>query len=437
MRIWTWPRDRKAVEACFARAGETAASVERAVDAIIDAVRRRGDQAVAEYTKKIDGVALRPDEFDVPLQRLKAAWLATPAPLRRALRTAQRRITAFHKTQRLTGWTIEERGFGRIEERVLPLDRVAVYVPGGKAAYPSTVLMDVIPARVAGVREILLITPPGKDGWPSPMTLAAAHLAGVDRVLRIGGTPGLAAVAFGTKSIPRVDKVVGPGNIYIATAKKRLFGRFDIESVAGPSEVLILADRAARLDWVAADMLAQAEHDQAAVAGAVLIGGDAARARSLQAELERQLATLPRREIAAAALAANGFIITVRTAAEAVELANLKAPEHLEIHARGARRLADRVRHAGAIFVGPWTPEALGDYVAGPNHTLPTGGTARFFSPLGVWEFYKTSHTVEATRAGLAALARDITTLAEAEGLSAHAEAVRRRRRMRSEKSKM
>jgi histidinol dehydrogenase len=289
--------------------------------------------------------------------------------------------------------------------------------------------MDVIPAKVAGVGEIILITPPGREtGWPSEMTLAAAWLAGADRVLRVGGTPGLAAAAWGTETIPRVDKVVGPGNIYIATAKKRLFGRFDIESVAGPSEVLILADQDANLDWVAADMLAQAEHDEAAITGAVLIGGGARRVQELRRRLEDQIGKLSRAKIARASLAANGFIVTARSEDAAVELANLKASEHLEIHCKNARRMAVKVRHAGAIFVGPWTPEPLGDYAAGPNHTLPTGGTARFFSPLGVWEFYKTSHTVEATREGLAALARDVIALAEAEGLTAHAEAVRRRR---------
>jgi histidinol dehydrogenase len=384
---------------------------------------------VADITRELDGVELTPDQFAIPAAVLERAWKTTPPPLRRALRHAHKRITAFHSTQRLKGWTIRETGFGRIEERVTPLDRVAVYVPGGKAAYPSTVLMDIIPAKVAGVREVILITPPSKDkdGWPDPMTLAAAHLAGADRVLRIGGTPGLAAVAFGTKTIPRVDKVVGPGNIYIATAKKKLFGLFDIDSIAGPSEVLILADQTADLEHVAADMLAQAEHDQRATAGAILIGGGAARAKKLAATVQRQLAELPRAAIAGASIRDNGFIITVRSAAQAVELANLKASEHVEVMTRDARRLAAQIRHAGAIFIGPWTPEPVGDYMAGPNHTLPTGGTARFFSPLGVWEFYKTSHTIEATRAGLARLAGDIITLAEAEGLTAHAQAIRKR----------
>ena len=431
MKIWTWPGDRAAIEAFFAQAGQASAEVDRAVEAIIDQVRQGGDQALAELTLRFDKAELRPGDFDVPAAKLKAAWEATPAPLRRALRTARRRITAFHRTQKLKGWMIREAGFGRIEQRVLPLQRVAVYAPGGKAAYPSTVLMDIIPAQVAGVREIILLTPPGADGWPDPRTLAAAHLAGATRVLRLGGAQAVAAAAFGTATIPRVDKVVGPGNIFVATAKRKLYGRIDIDSIAGPSEVLILADTSAPLAFIAADMLAQAEHDEAASAGVVLIGGGARRAKSLAAEVARQLALLPRRVIAGRSIENNGFIILVNKPEQAVEIANLKAPEHLEImmaKPAEARRMAGRVKNAGAIFVGPWTPEALGDYVAGPNHTLPTGGTARFFSPLNVWSFYKTSHTIEATREGLAALAGDIITLAEAEGLTGHAETVRVRK---------
>lgn len=425
MKIWNWPKDRAEIEGFFAQAGEASAEVDKAVDAIIEAVRTGGDRAVAELTQKFDKAALKPGGFDVPKAKLKEAWDATPAPIRKALRTAKRRIEAFHKTQRLKGWTINEPGFGRIEQRVIPLARVGVYAPGGKAAYPSTVLMDVVPARVAGVEEIIMLTPPGPDGWPDPRTLAAAHLAGVDRVLRIGGAQAVAAVAWGTESIPRVDKVVGPGNIFVATAKRKLYGRIDIESVAGPSEVLILADTGANLEYVAADMLAQAEHDQNASAGTVLIGGGARRAQALAAEVARQMDLLPRREIAQQSIDNNGYIILAGKPEQAVEIANLRAPEHLEIQAAEARKLAGRVRNAGAIFVGDWTPEAMGDYVAGPNHTLPTAGTARFFSPLSVWAFYKTSHTIEASRQGLRALAGDIITLAEAEGLSAHAETVR------------
>ncbi len=427
MRIWTWPRDRRAIERFFRRAEAVSADIEGGVRGIIDQVRRGGDRAVARLTRRYDGARVRAGDFDVPAGRLEAAWNATPARLKKALRTARRRIEAFHRTQKLKGWTLREPGFGRIDQRVLPLQRVAVYAPGGKAAYPSTVLMDVVPARVAGVKEVILMTPPGRDGWPDARTLAAAHVAGVDRVLRIGGAQAVAAAAFGTASIPRVDKVVGPGNIYVATAKQLLYGQIDIDSIAGPSEVLILADAVARLDWVAADMLAQAEHDEDALAGSVLIGGGRRRAEVLRAELQRQASTLPRRAIINRSLRANGFIIVVRTPAQAIEIANLKAPEHLEIHTEAPRDLADQIHNAGAIFVGPWTPEPVGDYIAGPNHTLPTGGTARFFSPLSVWSFYKTSHVIESTPQGLAALAEPMVALAEAEGLTAHAEAVRRR----------
>lgn len=427
MKIWNWPKEKDAIGEFFAQAGQAAPEVERAVGDILEAVRHRGDAAVAEFTRRFDGVELKPGEFDVPAARLKEAWDATPAPLKKALKTSKKRIEAFHKTQRLKGWTIREQGFGRIDQRVLPLRRVAVYAPGGKAAYPSTVLMDVIPARVAGVHEIIMITPPGKDGWPDPRTLAAAHLAGVDRVLRIGGAQAVAALAYGTQTLPRVDKVVGPGNIYVATAKQRLYGQIDIDAVAGPSEVLILADADANLEFVAADMLAQAEHDPDASAGAVLIGGGARRAQALANEVEAQMERLPRREIARKSIENNGYIIQVSKPEQAVEIANLRAPEHLEIQTANARALGEQVYNAGAIFLGPWTPEAVGDYAAGPNHTLPTAGTARFFSPLSVWAFYKTSHTIEASRAGLAALAADIVTLAEAEGLTAHAETVRKR----------
>jgi histidinol dehydrogenase len=431
MRIWNWPAEMKEVRAFFDQAGRPPEVVGKAVDQILEQVRTGGDRAVSELTARFDRAQVAPGDFEVPVERLRAAWEATPAALRRALKTARRRIEAFHKTQRLKGWTIREPGFGRIEQRVLPLERVAVYAPGGKAAYPSTVLMDVVPARVAGVGEIVLVTPPGPDGWPDSRTLAAAYIAGVDKVLRIGGAQAVAALAYGTESIRRVDKVVGPGNIYVATAKQRLYGVIDIDSIAGPSEVLILADGGADLRLVAADMLAQAEHDEAASAGCVLIGGGRRRADALTAEVMRQLERLERRAIAEASIRDNGYILLAKTAAQAVEIANLKAPEHLEIQTADARALAGQVRNAGAIFVGPWTPEAVGDYVAGPNHTLPTGGTARFFSPLSVWAFYKTSHTIEATRAGLEALTDTIVTLAEAEGLGAHAETARIRRAVR------
>lgn len=424
MRIFEWPKRRDAVEKFFGRADAPAPEVERAVLDILHAVRRDGDKAVAEFTKKFDGVELRPNKFEVPREELKAAWEATPAKLRAALRLAARRIEAFHKRQRLKGWAVSDPAFGRMELRVEPLDRVAVYAPGGKAAYPSTALMNIIPAKVAGVREVILLTPPGPEGTPNPVILAAAWLAGADRVFRIGGAQGLAAAAYGTKTIPRVDKITGPGNAYVAAAKRMLFGHVDIDSIAGPTEVLILADNDASLEHIAADMLAQAEHGEDSSSGVVLIGGDEARAAALAAEVKRQLAGLSRRAIAEKSIADCGYIIRVASADDAVEIANLKAPEHLEILTADARALSRRVRHAGAIFIGPHSPEALGDYVAGPNHTLPTSGTARFFSPLSVWTFYKTLHTIEATRAGLARLAPAIQTLAEAENLPAHAASV-------------
>lgn len=429
MEIFMWPAQREAVIEFFNKSTEVPEDVEKAVDEIIRNVRNGGDVQVAQYMEKFDGVSIDYREFDVPKARLAEAWDNAPKELKHALKTAKKRIEAFHKRQRLSGWTMNDPAFGRIEQRVLALSRVAVYVPAGKAPLVSTVLMNVIPAQIAGVKEIILVTPPGPDGWPNPGILAAAHLVGVDRVLRVGGSTAMPALAYGTETIPRVDKVVGPGNIFVTTAKKRLYGRFDIESTAGPSEVLILADETARLDFIAADMLAQAEHDGNNPAGAVLIGGGKRRAQALAKEVARQCALLPRRDLAESSLDLWGYIISAKTADQALELADMKAPEHLEIVARNARRMAGRVRNAGAIFVGPWTPEPVGDYIAGPNHTLPTGGTARFFSPLSVWSFYRTSHTVEATERALQNLADDIVTLAEAEQLTAHAEAVKVRTR--------
>ncbi len=428
MKIFQWPRQQSEVAEFFGQVAETPADVEKAVDAIIAEVRAGGDAAVSRLMEQFDRVSIPAGKFDVPRGKLVEAWALAPQNLKHALQAAKKRIQAFHERQRLKGWTLNDPAFGRIEQRVLALSRVAVYVPAGKAPLVSTVLMNVIPAQVAGVREIILVTPPGPDGWPNPGILAAAHLVGVDRVLRVGGSTAMPALAYGTATIPRVDKVVGPGNIFVTTAKKRLYGRFDIESTAGPSEVLILADETAKLECIAADMLAQAEHDGNNPAGAVLIGGGKRRAEALAKEVARQCAQLSRSELAASSLDRWGYIIAAKTAEQALELADMKAPEHLEIVAKNARKMAAKVRNAGAVFVGPWTPEPVGDYIAGPNHTLPTGGTARFFSPLSVWSFYRTSHTVEATRAGFMRLADDITTLAEAEQLTAHAQAVKIRR---------
>ncbi len=424
MKIFDWPRQESAIEAFFKRSQSPPANVSHSVDRIIESVRREGDRAVSRFTRQFDGVALQPSQFEVSREELKKAWEKTPAFLRSALKLAAKRIEAFHKRQRLKGWSVNDPQLGRMEWRVAAVERAGVYAPGGRAAYPSTVLMDVIPAKVAGVREVILVTPAGRDGSLNPNVLAAAYLAGADRLFRIGGAQAIAALAYGTETIPRVDKIVGPGNIYVATAKQKLFGVVDIDGIAGPTEVLILADNSARLDWIAADMLAQAEHDPDASSGAILIGGTNERAQELSAEIQRQLQSLSRKAIALNSIRRNGYIILTPDADSAVEIADLKAPEHIEILASGARKLAAKIRHAGAIFIGAHTPEPVGDYIAGPNHTLPTGGTARFFSPLSVRSFYKSCQTIEATPSGLARHADAIRTLAQSEGLTGHAQSV-------------
>ena len=428
MRVYTYPKDRGAIERWVRNASTADPETEAGVRDIIGQVRRDGDRAVAMLTKHLDGVDIRPKDFDVPAERLREAWEGLPARLRKALKTARRRIEAYHKRQLVKGFTYRDPLGNRMDQRVTPLRRAGVYVPGGTAAYPSTVLMDVVPARVAGVEEIILLTPPGLLGAAGGRAaLGAAWLAGVDRVIAVGGTPGIAALALGTKTIPRVDIIVGPGNRYIAMAKRLLYGQIAIDMVAGPSEILILADKTAPPDLLAADLLSQAEHDPDAQAAAILIGEyDVA---ALKREVRAQTAAAPRAEIIRQALRDNGALIRVASCEEAVELADRKAPEHLEIVTRAPRALAARVRNVGAVFLGRHTPEAMGDYAAGPNHTLPTGGTARFFSPLSVWSFLKTSHVVECSRRGFEALAESVITLAEAEGLDAHAEAVRRRLR--------
>jgi histidinol dehydrogenase len=429
VRVLDFPKDRIQVERILCRASEPDLETERTVRDIIGRVRRDGDKAVAAFMKRFDGVA-KPDakRFRVSPARLKAAWDSLDPALQKALKTAHDRIRAYHQKQMLKGFVFRDALGNRMEQRVAPLRRVGVYVPGGTAAYPSTVLMDVVPARVAGVPEIVMITPPLRPGLASlRASLGAAYLAGVTEVVGIGGAHGVAAMALGTETLRRVDKIVGPGNKYVAMAKRLLYGEIDIDMIAGPSEVLILADRTAPPHLVAADMLSQAEHDLDAQATVILIGQyDLA---ALQEALERQTAAAHRREFVEQSLRANGAIIRVRSVNAAVELANAKAPEHLEILTKGARALAKRLHNVGAIFVGPHTPEPMGDYVVGPNHTLPTGGTARFYSPLSVLSFLKTSHVVECSRRGFDALADAVVTIAEAEGLGAHAEAVVKRQK--------
>jgi histidinol dehydrogenase len=410
----------------LAARGETAGgAVEARVRRIVADVRRRGDVALAAWTRRLDGVGLAPRRLRVGADDLAAAYRDLPPRARCDLRLAARRIRAFHLRQRERSWSFRDRAGARLGIRVTPLERVGLYVPGGRAAYPSTVLMTAIPARVAGVDEVIAVSPPGRDGGDGRLVLAACHVAGVDALYRVGGAQAVAALAYGTATVPRVDKIVGPGNIYVATAKRLCFGAVDIDAIAGPSEVLVIADRSADPALVAADMLAQAEHDP--MAAAVCLTTDRRVALRVVAALDVQLATLPRGAIAARALAAYGAIVVARSTREAIALANRLAPEHLELAVRRPRRWLGALRHAGAIFVGHHTPEAFGDYLAGPNHVLPTGGTARFASPLGVWDFVKRTSVIEAAPRTLARLGPAVMRLAALEGLDAHGRAVARR----------
>jgi histidinol dehydrogenase len=384
------------------------AKIESQVAAIIGAVRRNGDNALLRYTKRFDGVALRARDIIVSKAEIDRAERMVKPEIRRALQKAQSRIAKFHRLQREKGFELREKGL-RTGIRVTPLERVGVYVPGGRAAYPSSVLMNIVPAKMAGVDDITVVTPPSSAGI-RPEVLLAARLAGASRVVRVGGAQAVAALAYGTETVERVDKIVGPGNIYVATAKRQVFGVVDIDMIAGPTEVLIIADSSADPEFVAADMLAQAEHDPLAVAA-----------------VARQLAQLPRKAIAGRSLRRYGTVVHVAGLARAIEITNDIAPEHLELFVKQPRKLLDKIRHAGAVFLGQYATEALGDYVAGPNHVLPTGGSARFASPLGVYDFIKRTSIIEADREGLAKLATTVDRLAMSEGLEGHALAVRKR----------
>jgi histidinol dehydrogenase len=400
-----------------------AGQVEAAARRIVDAVRRRGDRAVIELTRRYDGVALSPGQLRVGDAELRGASRAVAPQALRALRLAARRIAAFHRRQRTLSWSYRDAAGLRLGQRVTPLQRVGLYVPGGHAAYPSSVLMNAIPARVAGVREVVMVSPAGREGLNSAV-LAAAVIAGVSAVFRVGGAQAVAGLAYGTASIPRVDKIVGPGNAYVQAAKKIVYGVVDIDKIAGPSEVLVVADDTAVPAYVAADLLAQAEHGSGDEC-AVLLTPSRALALAVQSEIGRRLQGLPRRHDIARVLRRRGALVVVRNLAEAVAVADQVAPEHLELIVEHPHRWAPRIRNAGALFLGPFAPAPLGDYLAGPNHVLPTGGTARFFSPLGVQDFVKRTSLVSATRAGLQRLAPAIVQLAALEGYEAHAAAVR------------
>jgi histidinol dehydrogenase len=391
------------------------------VAAIVDEVRRRGDTALLELTKRFDGVELTPATLRVD----RAEWeAATVGPdLLDALRAAAARIERFHAHQRPRSWWTRDEHGSLLGQEVRPLDRVGCYVPGGTAAYPSTVLMNLLPARVAGVPELVVVSPPGPAGRLAPAVLVAARLAGATEVYRVGGAQAVAALAHGTETIRRVDKIVGPGNVYVATAKRLVYGDVGIDALAGPSEVVVVADRTAAAPEVAADLLAQAEHDP--LARPLCLTDDPALAEGVRVEVARQLEGLPRAAIAGAALGDHGAVVVTRDLAEALELANRLAPEHLELAVADPFAWLGRVRHAGAVFLGRHTPEVVGDYLAGPNHVLPTGGTARFASGLSVADFVKRSSLVHFTPAGLRAAWPHLRTLAEAEGLRGHAEAAR------------
>jgi histidinol dehydrogenase len=391
-----------------------------AVRRILEDVFERGDAAVREYTLRFDGVDLAPAAWELDAGTLQGALARIAPELRAALGRAVDRVRGYHEHQREAGFHLTESDGSVIGMRVTPIDRVGLYVPGGKASYPSSVVMNAVPALVAGVQEIVAVVPPQ---GVTDVVLAACALSGVTRIFRIGGAQAVAALAYGTRTVPRVDKIVGPGNRWVAEAKRQVVGVVGIDMVAGPTEVLIIADRTARPARIAADMIAQAEHDEDALSWCVTT--DAALADALPAALEAALAHAPRAAIARTALERNGLVVLVPSMREAIEVANRRAPEHLEIVAEGAERVASSVRHAGAIFLGDETPEPVGDYLAGPSHVLPTSGTARYASPLGVYDFVKRTSVMRYTRARLTQDADAIIALAEAEGLYGHAEAVR------------
>jgi histidinol dehydrogenase len=396
--------------------------VNATVEAVLRDVQARGDEAVTEYTARWDGFrAASMDALRVSPVELESAERSLGADVIGALRYAAERIERFHAASLPKSWrTIDEHG-STLGQEVRAIERVGLYVPGGRAAYPSTVLMTAIPARVAGVREIVLTTPPDRNGQIEPSVLAAARIGGVSEIYRVGGIQAVGALAYGTATIRAVDKIVGPGNIYVALAKARVFGKVGIDLIAGPSEVVVVADRSARPDWIAADLLAQAEHDP--LARAVLVTDAAELLPAVEAALAEQLAVLGRRAIAAQALAAHGALVLVETLDRAVDVANRLAPEHLGLMVEVPAALLPRVRHAGAVFMGAHSSEVLGDYVAGPNHVLPTAGTARFASPLGVDDFLKRSSVVEYSRAGLLDALPHVRVLTALEGLGAHARA--------------
>ena len=393
--------------------------IERTVAGILADVKARGDAAVVEYTNRFDRLtAGSMAELELSQDELQKALAGLPAERRAALEAAAGRVRAYHERQKLEGWSYTEADGTLLGQMITPLDRVGLYVPGGKAAYPSSVLMNAIPAKVAGVKELIMVVPtPG--GEHNQLVLAAACLAGVDRVFTIGGAQAVGALAYGTESVPQVDKIVGPGNAYVATAKRRVFGIVGIDMVAGPSEILVVSDGTGNPDWVAMDLFSQAEHDE--LAQSILICTDAAFIERVQASIDKLLPTMPRQEVIRTSLSNRGAFILVRDMEEAVAIANRVAPEHLELALDNPDPWVEKIHHAGAIFIGHYTSESLGDYCAGPNHVLPTSGSARFSSPLGVYDFQKRTSLIKVSKEGAQTLGRIASTLAHGEGLPAHA----------------
>ena len=409
---------------------DTDAEIEQRVVSILADVQTRGDAAVLEYTARFDGLTVPSmAALELTQAELKAAFDAIPAAQRDALQAAARRVRSYHEAQKQANgqsWSYRDEDGTLLGQKVTPLDRVGIYVPGGKAAYPSSVLMNAIPAHVAGVGEIIMVVPTPK-GEKNALVLAAAYVAGVTRAFTIGGAQAVAALAHGTQTVPKVDKITGPGNAYVASAKKRVFGTVGIDMIAGPSEILVIADGTTPADWVAMDLFSQAEHDE--LAQSILLCPDAAYIDAVQEAIDRLLPTMPRAEIIAKSLTDRGALILTRSMEEACHISNSIAPEHLEVSSRDPHKWEPLLKHAGAIFLGAYTSESLGDYCAGPNHVLPTSGTARFSSPLGVYDFQKRSSIIEVSEQGAQVLGKIAAELAYGEGLQAHARAAEMRLR--------
>lgn len=420
------PDGEKIVKQILSRSQIENKNVQEIVDSILANVKENGDKAIFEYTEKFDKIKITPETLKVTDEEIKYAYSQVKPELIEVIKKSAARIKAFHEKQKRNSW-FEPDEKGEIMGQIIrPLERVGVYVPGGKAAYPSSVLMNVMPAHVAGVKNIYMTTPAQKDGSVYPTTIVAAKEAGVDEIFKIGGAQAIAAIAFGTESVPKVDKICGPGNIFVALAKKSVYGYVNIDSVAGPSEILVLADESANPVYTAADLLSQAEHDE--MASAILVTTSEKLAYEVQMEVEKQTAVLERKDIINKSIENYGAVIVTDTIEEACAISNGIAPEHMEVCTQSPFEVLPLIKNAGAIFLGHYTPEPLGDYMAGPNHVLPTGGTARFFSPLSVDDFIKKSSLISFSKEALLNLSDDIIAFANAEGLTAHANAVRVRK---------